>query len=58
MKKTQLGWLKIGDTFFFNGQKHKASSLGNKAINNVCCINLETKKRIWLDVDTDVEVEE
>ena len=58
MRKTQLGWLKLGDTFFFNGQKHKSNSLGNKSINNVCCTNLETKKRIWLDVDTDVEVEE
>ena len=57
-KVTNLGWLKFGDTFYFEGQKHKAKSLGNKDINNVCCINLETKRRVWLDVDTEVEVEE
>ena len=58
LKITNLGWLKIGDTFYFEGQKHKAKSLGNKDINNVCCINLETKRRVWLDVDTEVEVED
>lgn len=58
MIKTKLGYLKVKDTFYLDGHKHKANSLGNKDINNVCCTNLETKKRIWLDVDTEVEVEE
>ena len=53
-----LGYLRIGDEFYFKGQKHKATSLGNKDMNNVCCMNLETKKRIWLDVTTDVDVKE
>ena len=53
-----LGFLRIGDEFYFEGQKHKACSLGNKDMNNVCCMNLETKKKIWLDVTTYVDVEE
>lgn len=58
MTKKDLGYLRIGDEFYFEGQKHKACSLGNKDMNNVCCINLVTKKKIWLDVTTDVEVDE
>lgn len=55
---TNLGWLKIGDTFYFEGQKYKAKSIdGNKDRNDVCCINLETRKIKWFDVDTEVEVE-
>lgn len=58
MKKTELGWLKIGDEFYINNQKHKSLGLGNRDINNVLCINLETKKRIWLDTTSDVELKE
>ena len=57
-KKTELGFLKIGDTFYFNGEKYKANSLGNKDQNNVMCVNIATKKREWLDVTTDVEIVE
>lgn len=58
MKTKDLGYLRKGDKFYFNGQKCTAISLGNKNMNNVCCMNLETKKKIWLDVTTIVEVEE
>jgi len=57
MKSIKLGFLKIGDTFYFDGKQYKANSVSDKPINNVCCTNLETKKRIWLDVDTEVEVD-
>lgn len=59
MKKTKLGYLKVKDMFYLDGHKHKANSFNeNKNINAVCCTNLETKKRVWLDVDTEVEVED
>lgn len=55
MRSTELGYLHIGDTFYFEGQKYKVTSLGNRDINNVNCVNLETKKRERFDVTTDVE---
>ena len=58
MTRTELGYLRIGNEFYFKGQKHKALSIGDKDINNVHCKNLETNKLIWLDVATDVDVEE
>lgn len=58
MITTELGYLRIGDEFYFEGQRYKACSLGNKDVNNVCCSNLETKKRLWLDVTTDVQISE
>lgn len=59
MKTIPLGLLHVKGTFFYKGQKHKANSVSRiKEINSVCCTNLETKKRIWLDIDTPVEIEE
>lgn len=57
-KITNLGWLYYEDTFYFEGQKYKIDSIGNKDRNNVCCTNLETRKIKWFDVDTEVEVED
>lgn len=58
MSNIKLGFLKIGDTFYFDNKQYKANSVSDKPINNVCCTNPETKKRIWIDVDTIVEVDE
>lgn len=59
MKTIPLGMLYVNDTFFYKGQKHRANSVSRiKEINSVCCTNTETKKRIWLDIDTPVEIEE
>lgn len=58
MKTVNLGHLKIGDTFYFEGQKYRANSLGDRPINAVNCTCVDTKKRERLDVDTEVEVED
>ena len=58
MKITKLGFLSFGDFFYYDGQKYKISSLGNKDINNVCCVNQKTKRVKWFDVDSEVEVED
>ena len=51
----ELGFLRIGDCFYFNGKLCKAVSLGDRDINNVNCVEIYTKKRIRLDVTTEVE---
>lgn len=56
--KTELGYLKRGDFFYIGGVKYKVLFVGNRSYNNVCCQNVETKRRIWFDVTTDVEYEE
>lgn len=53
----ELGYLKIGNTFYVDGQKYKATSLGDRDIDNVNCVNLDTNKRTRFDVSTVVEVE-
>jgi hypothetical protein len=57
-KITNLGYLYYEDTFYFEGQKYRIDSIGNKDRNNVCCTNLETRKIKWFDVDTEVEKEQ
>ena len=54
--KTELGYLKVGDTFYVNGQKYKATSLGDRDIDNVNCVNVDTRKRARFDTSTVVEV--
>lgn len=56
--KTELGYLKRGDFFYIGETKYKVLSVGNRSYNNVCCMNVETKKRKWFDVLADVEVKE
>jgi len=51
----KLGFLKCGDFFIFEGSKYKILGLGNRSYNNVQCMNVITHKRIWLDLDTEVE---
>ena len=54
--KTRLGFLRIGDTFYFKGEKYKVNSLSDRPFNNVNCTNLATQKRKRFDVDNDVEI--
>lgn len=58
MRTTELGFLRIGDTFRHNGQKYKVMSVGDNDVDNVKCFNLSTKKHERLDVSDEVEVEE
>lgn len=52
----ELGFLRIGDCFYLDGKLCKAVSLGDRDINNVNCVEIDTNKRIRLDVTTEVEV--
>lgn len=52
----EVGFLKINDIFYCDGQRYRILSLGDRDINNVCCKNLETNKIEWFDVSSDVEV--
>ena len=58
MTTIELGFLRRGDTFYHEGQKHRANYVGHKDYNNICCTNLETKKRVWFDTATEVMIEE
>ncbi len=52
----ELGFLRKGDTYIFENHEYKVLGLGNRGINNVQCINVNTNKRKWFDLDTEVEV--
>lgn len=54
-----IGDLYRRDEFILNGEKYKILGLsGYRSYNNILCLNVETKKRKWFDVATEVEVEE
>lgn len=56
---TEIGDLYRHDEFIFEGKKYKILGLSSyRSYNNVICLNVETKKRKWFDVATEVEVEE
>lgn len=50
----KIGDLKKHDEFIFQGEKYKILGIGNRSFNNVQCQNIATKKRKWLDIDTEV----
>lgn len=50
----KIGDLKKHDEFTFKGEKYKILGIGNRSFNNVQCQNIATKKRKWLDIDTEV----
>ena len=50
----KIGDLKKHDEFIFEGKKYKILGIGNRSFNNVQCQNIATKKRKWLDIDTEV----
>ena len=58
MRITQIGWLKHGDIFTFEGNKYKVGHVIDGTNGYVSCTNIETKKVERLYIDLDVEVEE
>ena len=58
MRTTQIGWLKHGDIFTFEGNKYKVGHVIDGTNGCVACTNIETKKVERLYIDLDVEVEE
>lgn len=56
MSKIEIGYLYIGDIFYFNNEEYKITGLGNRDQNNVNCVNLKTKKKERFDVCSEVEI--
>lgn len=56
--KTQLGFLRSGDTFLLNGKRYKAGHVIDGTPEYVACTDIATKKVTRLHIDTDVEVEQ
>lgn len=54
---TKIGYLRLYDEFYFEGEKFKIVGINSyRSFNNVLCYNSETKKRIWLDQGSEVEI--
>ena len=49
-----IGDFKKHDKVIFQSVTYKILGIGNRSYNNVQCQNIETKKRKWLDIDTEV----
>lgn len=49
-----IGDFKRHDKVIFQGEKYEILGIGNRSFNNVLCLNVETKRRKWLDIDTEV----
>ena len=58
MRTTQIGWLKHGDIFTFEGIKYRVGHVIDETNGYVSCTNIETRKVKRLYIDLDVEVEE
>lgn len=58
MRTTQIGWLKHGDIFTFEGNKYKVGHVIDGTNGYISCTNIETHKVKRLHIDLDVEVEE
>ena len=58
MRITQIGWLKHGDIFTFEGIKYRVGHVIDETNGYVSCTNIETRKVKRLYIDLDVEVEE
>ena len=58
MRKTQIGFLRTGDIFVFQGNRYKVGHVINGTDGYVACTNIETHKVKRLHIDLDVEVEE
>lgn len=57
MITTQIGWLKHGDIFSFEGIKYKVGHVIDGTNGYVSCTNIETRETKILHIDLDVEVE-
>lgn len=55
-RKTEIGWLKRGDYFLFEGVIYKVGRLIKNANGYVACTNIHTKKTKRFHIDTEVEV--
>lgn len=55
--KTQLGFLKHGDIFEFDGRKYKAGHAVDGTSGYVACTDIKTHKVTRFYIDTYVEVE-
>lgn len=49
-----IGDFKSRDKVIFQGETYKILGVSNRSFNNVQCQNVKTKKRKWLDIDTEV----
>lgn len=49
-----IGDFKIHDKIIFQGETYEILGIGNRSFNNVQCQNIATKRRKWLDIDTEV----
>ena len=49
-----IGDFKSHDKVIFQGETYEILGIGNRSFNNVQCQNIATKKRKWLDIDTEV----
>ena len=58
MRTTQIGWLKHGDIFTFEGIKYRVGHVIDGTNGYVGCTDIETLKGKRLYIDLDVEVEE
>ena len=55
--KTNLGFLKTGDFFYFNGVKYKVGHVISNTNSYVACTDVKTKKvkRFYIDLEVNVE---
>ena len=58
MRKTTIGFLRTGDTFFFDGIRYRVGHLIDGTNGYVACVNTATKKVTRLYIDTTVEIEQ
>ena len=56
MKKTTIGFLKVGDTFYLDGIRYRVGHLVSNTNGYVACVNTKTRKVQRLHIDVDVEV--
>ena len=55
---TQIGFLRKGDVFTFEGNTYKVGHLLENTNGYVSCIDVNTGKKKILHIDVDVEIEE
>lgn len=58
MRITQIGFLRTGDIFTFEGHKYKVGHVIDGTNGYVACTDIKTHKVKRLHIDLDVEVEE
>ena len=58
MQKTTIGFLRVGDTFHFDGIKYRVGHLIDGTNGYVACVNVGTKKTTRFYIDTTVEIEQ